>query len=51
MNISEKIKANKQHQKLDNYYKFGKESIIGRCNRSNRIYDTNHSFYKCYSNT
>ena len=40
--------AKKQHQKLDNDYKFGKESIIGKYNESDLIYDTNHSFYKYY---
>ena len=40
--------AKKQYQKLDNDYKFGKKIIIGKYNKSDLVYDTNHSFYKYY---
>ena len=43
--------AKKQYQKLHNNYKFCKESITGKYNKSNLIYVTNHSFYKYYRDT
>ena len=38
----------KQYQELDKVHRFDIELIIWKYNKSNLVYNTVHSFYKCY---
>ena len=48
--------AKKQYQQLDDTFEFDKiikkeERTFENCNKSNLIYNSKYSFYKCYHNS